>query len=156
MDAKRTTPKLIKLLKAKDKLLKSTREKQLAPLWNHNKTDSWFLIKSNGGESDERKIRKRPISFYCETEKIPDYTFEKGLHKNQKCSSHERKNYLRKVMLRENMQKIWISSLKRSYLKTYLFIKVKFKKNLSSESLWEINGSFISQMTEKPDLSVRH
>lgn len=40
MNSKRTTPKLIKLLKAKAKLLKSTREKQPAPLWNHNKIDS--------------------------------------------------------------------------------------------------------------------
>ena len=126
MNSKRTTPKLIKLLKAKAKLLKSTREKQPAPLWNHNKIDSWSLIKSSGDQSDERKIRKRHISFDCETEKVPENTFEKGLHKKQKCSSQERKNYLRKVMLRENMQKIWISSVKRSYLKTYVFIKVKF------------------------------
>lgn len=84
----------------------------------------WQLIfhqKQGRPGAMKEKIRKRHISFYCETEKIPENTVENGLHKKQKCSSQERKNYLRKLMLRENMQKIWISSVKRSYLKTYLF-----------------------------------
>lgn len=66
----RTVFRLNKMLKAKGKSLTSVREKQLVQ-WNHNKINSLLLIKNNGSQSAERKIRKRYVHFDCGDERPP-------------------------------------------------------------------------------------
>lgn len=75
----RTVFRLNKMLKAKGKSLTSVREKQLVQ-WNHNKINSLLLIKNNGSQSAERKIRKRYVRFDCGDERPPQKNIlENGL-----------------------------------------------------------------------------
>lgn len=90
------------MLKAKGKLLKSIREKQLVQ-WNHSKINSLLLIQNNGSQSAGRKIRKEMYILIVERERPPKKTYLEmvfiGIRNSQANQGRMWKSYHSKVML---------------------------------------------------------
>lgn len=100
------------MLKAKGKLLKSIREKQLVQ-WNHRKINSLLLIQNNGSQSAGRKIKKRHVHFDCGERKTPPPKKipGNGLHRYWEFSGKSRKN-VEELPQQSHAGKIQISVVK--------------------------------------------
>lgn len=167
MNSKRATARLTKMLKAKDKdkLLKSPQEKnnlfqcgttiKLTPDFSSKTVEARAL----------KKIRKRYRNVDCGRESLKKIHLRRvfiGSRNPQENIGGMEKNYLTRVMPRENKKKTLISGVKKSLPKTYLIMKVKLLKTSHlhvlkvHEKLKSFSSHRLLRYICQPDLPVRH
>lgn len=109
--------------------------------WNNNKINSWLLIKNNGDQRVERKIKKKTRNFWLlEREKSRKNIWE-GLLEAVKILRHMEEEW-RRITWEKIWRKIQITLVKRFHLTFYLTEKISHVHGLEVyEKLTDLSGS---------------